>query len=98
MTDNFTGNMIRVGTVTDIRAETREVRVYFPDKKIVSGWLKVVKNSPFIPEKDVPQRTEEAEEHAHEVKISPYLPKVGENVLCVFYPIPDGDGFVIGGV
>ena len=47
MTDNFTGNMIRVGTVTDIRAETREVRVYFPDKKIVSGWLKVVKNSPF---------------------------------------------------
>ena len=98
MTDNFIINMVRVGTVTDIKPDSREARVFFPNKNIVSGWLKVIKSPPFIPDRSNPQKTEETAEHSHEVKISPYLPDVGDKVLCLFYPIADGDGFILGGV
>lgn len=32
------------------------------------------------------------------VKVYPWLPYVGEMVLCIYLPNGDGDGFVIGGI
>lgn len=45
--------MIRKGTVSDLDAAKRQVRVYFPDVDIVSGWLKVVSTAePWMPDID----------------------------------------------
>lgn len=106
-------NIIRAGTVSSVDAANRTARVKFADKQTANGEpfisapLKVIQNPPFIPGKDVTQETElkgggsgmsAYEEHKHELIIRPWLPSVGQFVLCVFLPNGEGDGFVIGGV
>lgn len=97
--------IIRIGKVSDINADTRQVRVLFPDVGIVSGWLKVIKNPPFIPGKDTTQKTEETSggsgeasfaRHSHNVIISPWMPNVNEAVLCIYDTSFNGDGYVLG--
>ena len=54
-------NMVRTGIVSSVNAGNRTARVTFSDKgesPIVSGELKVLKNAPFIPAQNAPQRTE----------------------------------------
>ena len=103
-------NMVRTGIVSSVNAGNRTARVAFSDKgesPIVSGELKVLKNAPFIPAQNAPQRTETESGgsgdaafagHSHAVKISPWLPSPGDYVLCIYLPTEDGDGFVIGGI
>ena len=70
-------------------------------------WLYVLAARPYIPSYDGPQRTEyEAggsgdpafASHKHNLIIKPWMPKVGEQVLCLYEPIRDGRGFVLGGI
>lgn len=75
-------NMVRTGIVSSVNAGNRTARVTFSDKgesPIVSGELKVLKNAPFIPAQNAPQRTETESGgsgdaafagHSHAVKIS----------------------------
>lgn len=106
-------NIIRAGTVSSVDAGSRTARVAFADKQGVNGEpfisapLKVIQNPPFIPRNSVTQETElkgggsgmtAYEEHKHELIICPWLPSVGQFVLCIFLPNGEGDGFVIGGV
>lgn len=103
-------NIVRVGWVSSVNAAERTARVTFRDKgqsPVVSGNLKVLKNPPFIPAKDAPQRTETESGgsgdaafagHSHAVIIRPWLPSPGDFVLCIYLPTEDGDGFVIGGI
>lgn len=102
-------NIVRIGTVSSVNVGNRTARVTFRDKgeTMVSGNLQVLKNQPFIPGYNVTQETEprgggsgEAtfETHTHELKITPWLPQIGEMVLCIMLPNGDGDGFVIGGI
>lgn len=103
-------NIVRVGVVSSVNKAERTARVAFYDKgekPFVSGELKVLKSPPFIPAKDVPQRTEPESggsgdaafaSHSHAVTITPWLPSPGDSVLCLYVPTDDGDGFVIGGI
>ena len=103
-------NIVRTGRVSSVNAGNRTARVTFEDKgqsPLVSGALKVIKNPPFIPAKDVVQETQTESggsgdasfaSHTHKVKISPWLPSPGDYVLCLYIPTNDGDGFVIGGI
>lgn len=102
-------NMVRVGTVSSVNKPERTAKVVFKDRgtEFVSGDLKVIKSPPFIPEKDVPQRTEyeaggsgEAafENHKHDLIITPWLPDVKETVLCLYLGAENGDGFILGGL
>lgn len=106
-------NLVRVGTVSSVDIANRTARVAFADKQdtegkpLVSGSLKVIQNPPFIPAHDTPQQTQPKgggsgaaayEEHTHELIIRPWLPSVGQFVLCIFLPNGESDGFVIGGV
>lgn len=102
-------NIIRTGWVSSVNAEERTARVSFEDKGqiLVSGPLKVLNNSPFIPAAGAVQQTEAAaggsgetafESHTHQVKVSPWIPAPKDFVLCIFLPNGDGDGFVIGGI
>lgn len=35
--------------------------------------------------------------HTQEIKVYPWLPYIGQMVVCLFLPNGDGDGFIIGG-
>lgn len=36
--------------------------------------------------------------HKHKVTIYPWLPYIGQLVLCIYLPIFNGDGFILGGI
>ena len=99
--------MVRVGNVTAVKNAKRLVQVYFQDMKLTSGWIPVLINRDYIPDYDVPQRTEYEqggagdpafENHKHDLIIKPWMPTVGEQVLCLYEPIRDGRGFLLGGI
>ena len=99
--------MVRVGIVTAVDNDKRLAQVYFQDMDLPSGWIPVLINRDFIPDYEAPQRTEHKgggsgdpayEEHAHPLIIKPWMPKRGEQVLCLYEPIRDGRGFVLGGI
>ena len=37
-------------------------------------------------------------EHKHKLVIKPYMPKVGDQVLAIYIPIFNADGFILGGI
>lgn len=97
--------LLRIGKVTSIDVQNRTVRVLFPDVNIVSGWLKVIKSPPFIPKKGTEQCTEKESggsgesafsSHSHKVKISPWIPDIGDTVLCIYNSGFNDDGYVLG--
>lgn len=107
------GGLVRVGTVTDRRMEERRVRVWFEDDRMSSGWLPVIISQDVTPdyEYDDPQWTEfetkwkgdragdkDYVDHKHKIIRKPYMPKVGDEVLAVYLPVFNADGFVIGGI
>lgn len=98
---------LRKGRVTDIDIDRRQVRVMFIEDSIVSGWLKVLKNSPFIPQRGVEQKTEPTSggsdfeafaEHSHKIKVSPWIPNINDIVLCIYDAGFNGDGYVLGAI
>jgi hypothetical protein len=104
---------VRVGTVTDVNNDKLIARVLFEDRldgsgqPMTSDWLPVVYHPPFIPDYDVPQRTEyeaggsgdaEFQSHKHDLIIKPWMPVVNEQVLCLYDGLFNGQGYVIGGV
>ncbi len=101
----FSG-FFRLGFVTDVNNSKRIARVKFEDLGYTSGWIPVLINRDFIPDYDVPQRTEyEAgggdaayASHKHDLIIKPYMPKKGEQVLCIYEPVRNGRGFILGGI
>lgn len=106
MNDNIFANIVRVGTVYAVNDEKRMARVRFGDKGLTSGWLTVLRASPFIPSR-TSSRTENASggsgdaafaSHSHELVIKPWMPSVNDTVLCLYVPVFNGDGFVLGAV
>lgn len=99
--------LVQVGVVHSVDNEKHRARVKFEATGIMSGWLYVIDNRPFIPDYDVPQKTEEAsggtgdsafESHRHELSIRQWMPKVNDLVLCLYLPIRNSDGFILGGI
>lgn len=99
--------MVRIGIVTAVDDEKRLARVQFQDMDLPSDWLPVLINRDYIPDYDVPQRTEyEAggagyalfASHKHDLIIKPWMPRKGEQVLCLYETVRDGRGFVLGGI
>jgi len=97
--------MLRIGRVSDIDSDNRKVRVRFEDVGSVSGWLKVLQSPPSIPKPGGIQRTENTAggtgenafaEHSHELKITSWLPNISDIVLCIYDPVFNGDGYVLG--
>lgn len=98
-------HLVRIGTVTVADPVKRVARVKFEDTGQTSGLLYVLANRPYVPDYDVPQRTEfEAggsgdpafENHKHDLIIKPWMPKVNAVVLTLYLPVLDGDGFILG--
>ncbi len=98
-------NLVRIGTVMVTDPDKRVARVKFEDTGRPSGWLYVLANRPYVPDYDVPQRTEfeasgsgapASASHKHDLIIKPWMPKVNAVVLTVYLPVLDGDGFILG--
>ena len=98
-------HLVRIGTVTVTDPVKRVARVKFEDTGETSGLLYVLANRSYIPDYDVPQRTEfEAggsgdpafASHKHDLIIKPWMPKVNAVVLTLYLPVLDGDGFILG--
>ncbi|NBH78104.1 hypothetical protein D1641_13040 [Colidextribacter sp. OB.20] len=100
-------DIVREGKVTAVNNGKRIAKVWFDALGIESDWLPVLINRDFIPDYNVPQRTEfEAggagypafESHKHDLIIKPYMPKVNDLVLVLYFPVFNGDGVILGGV
>ncbi|MBR2895752.1 MAG: hypothetical protein IKC03_08870 [Oscillospiraceae bacterium] len=99
--------MVRVGYVTDVNNDKRIARVRFDEFSQTSDWLPVLINRDFIPDYDVPQKTQTRsggegdaafEEHDHDLIIRPYMPKVNDQVLAIYLPVRNAQGFILGGI
>lgn len=75
---------IAFGIVSSINTKKITARVEIADQGIVSGDLKIIQNTPVC------------KTCGKDLEI--WLPKVGQNVLCLFIPGGDGDGFILGGI
>ena len=100
-------DIVREGKVTAVDNGKRIAKVWFDALGIESDWLPVLITRDFIPDYDVPQRTEfEAggsgdpafASHKHDLIIKPYMPKVNDLVLVLYFPVFNGDGVILGGV
>lgn len=100
-------DIARGGKVTAVNNEKRIAKVWFDDLEIESDWMPVLITRDFIPDYDVPQRTGfEAggsgdpafASHKHDLIIKPYMPKVNDLVLVLYFPVFNGDGVILGGV
>ena len=98
-------DIVREGKVTAVDNGKRIAKVWFDSMGIESDWLPVLITRDFIPDYDVPQRTEfEAggsgdpafASHKHDLIIKPWMPKVNAVVLTLYLPVLDGDGFILG--
>lgn len=102
---NILKNLVRIGTVTDTDEGQRLARVKFQDTGITSDWLYVLASRPYIPDYNGPQQTEPRaggagyalfESHTHDLVIKPWMPKVNATVLCLYLPVFNADGFILG--
>lgn len=100
-------DIVREGKVTAVNNDKRLAKVWFDALGIPSGWLPVLINRDYIPDYDVPQRTEYEsggsgdaafEKHKHDLIIKPWMPKVNDKVIVLYFPVFNGDGVILGGV
>jgi phage baseplate assembly protein gpV len=82
--DSVFSAMVRLGKVTAADGEKRLAQVFFPDLNLSSGWIPVVGNRDETGTRDWAPK--------------PWMPKVNDQVLCLYEPIRDGRGFVLGEV
>lgn len=85
-------NIVRVGTVSSVNAGDRTARVKFPSLgDMVSGNLRVLQQ--YGCAVDVPV----ADAHTHpDTKTTYWMPNVGDTVICLYLPVFNGDGVILG--
>ncbi|PWM64303.1 MAG: hypothetical protein DBX61_11820 [Clostridiales bacterium] len=83
---------VRIGQVQNTNKEKRQVRVFFAYVGIMSGWLTVLQSPPAVTIND----SKTTPVHNHAMDITPWMPKIGDNVLCLYVPGFNADGYVLG--
>ena len=105
MYETILKNLVRIGTVTATAPASRAARGKFQDTGVTSDWLPVLAARPYIRDYDGPQETEARaggsgypmfESHTHGLVIRPWMPKVNATVLCLYLPVFNADGFILG--
>ena len=104
--EKILSGLVRVGTVTDVNYGKHQARVKFQGENMTSGWLYVLDNRPAIGDRNSSKTEYESggsgdasfASHKHNLVISQWMPKVNDTVLCLYLPVFNGDGFVLGGI
>ncbi len=87
--DAILSGLVRIGKVTDRDTSSGKVRVLFPDSGLTSDWLFCLQNM-------APITIGTAEEHTHTASSGIWTPTINQVVACLYLPMPDADGFVLG--
>lgn len=82
---NALESLVRVGTVTWKDDEKRTARVKFQDTGLTSGELHVLASGHTLFENKKPNQV-----------IKPWMPELDAVVLCLYLPLPNADGFILG--
>ena len=75
--------LVQVGTVSAVDKPGRKARVILKETGHTSGWLCVLGCPP-------------AASCGH--SIQPWMPGIGAQVLVLYLPVFNGDGFILGGI
>ena len=92
MDENNIAATVRVGKVTDTDLGKKKARVKFLDEDMTSGWLPVIQR----PQEVVGVAINEG--HSHGASVSYWMPKVNDMVLCLYRPMFNADGFILGAI
>ena len=85
-------NLVRIGVVSSVDSGSRRARVIFKDKNMVSDWLYVLQ----LNGANVNVGTTDG--HSHSASLKYWMPKVNDSVLCLYIPVFNGAGFILGGI
>ena len=97
-------NMLRVGIVSAVNADKKQVRVIFPESNdLVSDWLYVLQRSDETDSQGGHRHTDSVGGSTsygggHTHKIAGWMPKVKDRVLCAMMCGEETDGFVLGAI
>lgn len=84
--------IVRVGTVSSVNTAERTARVKFSYLgDMVSGSLRVMQHYACA----VEVTTDQAHNHP-DTRTTFWMPEVGDTVLCLYLPVFNGDGVVLG--
>lgn len=111
--EKILSRLVQFGTVTALDTKQRAARVKFQDTGITSGWLRVLQHHSagiyIDPDgehtHDITDTftgggsasTEPNHNHAGTC-LTYWMPKVNDSVVVLYLPIPNSDGFVLGGI
>ncbi|MEG1491130.1 MAG: hypothetical protein RR394_02680 [Oscillospiraceae bacterium] len=101
MDENFLNKLVRVGKVSSVNSTNKTARVVFGSLGgMVSGDLPVLQTNGAAVSVSTTSLTygTETKSHAHSATIGSWLPRVGQSVVCLYVPVFNGDGFIIGGL
>lgn len=84
----------QIGKITAIDADKRKARVYFENSRMTSDWLSVLQQ-PNCPV-DVEGTYCDGRSHSHSAKTSFWMPNINDIVLCLYLPLFNSDGFIVG--
>ena len=95
--------MVRFGRVTDVSLTKHAARVLFEDTGITSDWLPVLIH--WSTHKDSSTEAKGGgsgyaafETHKHTITPIKWMPSVNEMVCCLYEPVRNGNGVILGGV
>ncbi len=111
--EKILSGLVRVGTVTDVNSAKRQARVKFQGENMTSGWLYVLQHSSanvlVVPDGEHTHEisdtytgggsagTEPDHDHSGSY-LTLWMPRINDTVLCLYLPVFNGDGFVLGGI
>ena len=104
------GRLVRVGKVSSIDTPNLKARVLFEEKdNMVSDWLQVLQRPKEIVEVEADgnhSHGASASEgtvsissggsHTHQAKVKTWMPEIGDHVLCLYLPMWNSAGFILG--
>lgn len=98
--------LVRVGVISSVNTHDLTARVYFEDVGMVSDWLPVLQHSgAAVSVKAAGHHTHDASvsiiaggAHTHDAGLGAWMPDVGVQVVCLYLPLFNSDGFILGAI
>lgn len=112
--EKILARLVQVGTVTSVDSGRRTARVKFHDTGLISAPLRVLQHhaAGLYIEPDAEHThiisdtysgggsasTFPAHDHLPGSHLTYWMPKVNDAVLVLYLPVPDSDGYILGGI
>lgn len=112
--EEILSNLVRIGSVSAVNQAKREARVLFSDTGQTSGWLHVLQHyaAGLYIEPDAEHThtitdtytgggsasTFPSHDHLPGSHLTYWMPKVNDQVLVLYLPMFNADGFILGGI